>query len=84
MPKYEDPYPLSDKTFLASRMTGKGEEMCIVLLDVFGNEIVLHAEPPGCFDPMPLAPRKEESLPKSIRLTSAWRGRAPSTRQASR
>ncbi len=57
MPKYEDPYPLSDKYFLCSRMTGNGEEMGIYLLDVFGNEILVHGESPGCFDPMPLGPR---------------------------
>ena len=56
-PKYEDPYPLSDKYFLCSRMTGKGEEMGIYLVDVFGNEILLHAEGAGCYDPMPLGPR---------------------------
>ncbi len=56
-PKYEDPYPLSDKYFLCSRMTGHGEQMGIYLLDVFGNEILLHVEGDGCFDPMPLAPR---------------------------
>jgi hypothetical protein len=56
-PKYEDPYPLSDKYFLCSRMVGRGEEMGLFLLDVFGNEILLHAEAPGCFDPMPLGPR---------------------------
>ena len=56
-PKYEDPYPLSDRYFLCARMTGNGEEMGIVLLDTFGNELLLHAEAPGCFDPMPLAPR---------------------------
>ena len=64
-PKYEDPYPLCDpstglgagKYFLCSRMTGKGEQMGIYLIDVFGNEILLHSEQPGCFDPMPLAPR---------------------------
>ncbi len=55
-PKYEDPFPLSDKHFLAARQV-RGEQMGIVLLDLFGNEVVLHAEPPGCFDPMPLAPR---------------------------
>ncbi|MBE0542649.1 MAG: hypothetical protein IH623_14920 [Verrucomicrobia bacterium] len=55
--KYEDPYPLSEKYFLASRMTGDGEQMGIYLLDVFGNEILLHTEAPGCFDPMPLGPR---------------------------
>ncbi len=56
-PKYEDPYPLSDKYFLCSRMTGLGEQMGIYLLDVFGNEILLHVEGDGCFDPMPMGPR---------------------------
>ncbi|RKY08498.1 MAG: hypothetical protein DRP66_04425, partial [Planctomycetota bacterium] len=56
-PKYEDPYPLSDKYFLCSRMTGKGEQMGIYLIDVFGNEILLHVEGDGCFDPMPLRRR---------------------------
>ncbi|NOZ23188.1 MAG: hypothetical protein GXP25_19110 [Planctomycetes bacterium] len=55
-PKYEDPYPLSEKYFLCSRMTGKGEETGIYLVDVFGNETLLHAVAPGCFDPMPIAP----------------------------
>jgi hypothetical protein len=64
-PKYECPYPLSDKYFLCSRMTMRpgqpeagdarfGDEMGIYLLDVFGNELLLHAEPPGCYDPVPL------------------------------
>lgn len=56
-PKYEDPYPLSDKYFLAVRATGQGEQMGIVLIDVFGNEIPVHVEGPGCFDPMPLSGR---------------------------
>ena len=56
--KYEDPFPLSEKYFLASRMTGQGEQMGLYLLDVFGNEILLHTEAPGCFDPMPLGPRE--------------------------
>ncbi len=56
-PKYEDPYPLSDKYFLCSRMTGQGEQMGIYLVDVFGNEILLHSEGAGCYDPMPLGPR---------------------------
>ena len=30
----------------------------IYLVDIFGNEILLHGEAPGCFDPMPIAPRK--------------------------
>ncbi len=56
-PKYQDPYPLSDKYILCSRMTGHGEQMGLYLLDVFGNEILLHVEGPGCYDPMPLAAR---------------------------
>ena len=56
-PKYEDPYPLSSKHFLCSRTMGEGEQMGIWLVDVFGNEVLLHAEAPGCFDPMPLAAR---------------------------
>ena len=63
-PKYEDPYPLHDpavpgsagKYFLAARQADGGT-MGIFLVDVFGNEVLLHAEAPGCFDPMPLASR---------------------------
>lgn len=58
--KYEDPYPLSEKYFLCSRMTGaagEGERMGLYLLDVFGNEMLLHVEGPGCFDPRPVAAR---------------------------
>jgi len=57
-PKYEDPYPVDAEHFLVSRQTGKGEEMGIYLLDLDGNETLLHTEDPGCFDPMPLAPRQ--------------------------
>jgi len=64
-PKYEDPYPLNDKYFLCSRMTGRGEQMGIYLIDVFGNEILLHVEEPGCYDPMPLGPR-----PRPLRIPS--------------
>jgi len=56
-PKYEDPFPLSDKYFLCARTTGKGDAMGICLVDVFGNEVMIHEESPGCFDPMPLGPR---------------------------
>jgi hypothetical protein len=64
-PKFEDPRPLGDpstgggagKYFLCSRQTGRGEEMGIYLVDVFGNEVLVHAEPPGCYDPVPLGPR---------------------------
>jgi len=53
--KYEDPWPLSDKYFLSARMTGNGEQTGIYLIDVFGNELLLHTEGPGCYDPMPIA-----------------------------
>jgi hypothetical protein len=59
--KYEDPYPLSDKYVLCSRMTGRGEQMALYLLDVFGNEVQLYADPNpavGCYDPMPIRPRQ--------------------------
>ena len=64
-PKYEDPYPLYEpdtiagagKYFLCSRMTGNGEQMGIYLIDVFGNETLLHVEDPGCYDPMPVRAR---------------------------
>jgi hypothetical protein len=64
-PKYEDPYPLNDKYFICSRMTGRGEQMGIYLVDVFGNEILLHVEEPGCYDPMPLGPR-----PRPLKIPS--------------
>lgn len=71
-PKYEDPYPLSEKYFLCSHMTGHGEQMGIYVIDVFGNEVLLHAEGPGCFDPMPLAAReKPPALPPRIDLTKS-------------
>ena len=56
--KYEDPFPLSDSVFLVSRTTGDGEKTGLYLLDIFGNEVLLHEEPElGCYDPMPLGPR---------------------------
>ncbi|MGC9326142.1 MAG: hypothetical protein ACP5I1_00780 [Candidatus Hinthialibacter sp.] len=51
--KYEDPFPLSEKYFLCSRMV-EGERMGIFLVDVFGHEICVHEEDKGCFDPMPV------------------------------
>lgn len=68
--KYEDPYPLDEEFFLCSRMTGQGEQMGIYLVDVFGNELLLHAEAPGCFDPMPLAPRSRPPVLPEPKLAS--------------
>ena len=55
--KYEDPFPLDDEHFLCARQNGNGEETAIYYLDLHGNEVLVHAEAPGCYDPMPLRPR---------------------------
>jgi len=68
--KYEDPYPLSGKYFLCSRQLSRGGRMGLFLVDVFGNELLLHAEAPGCFDPMPIAPRPRPPIvPSRVDLT---------------
>jgi hypothetical protein len=70
-PKYEDPYPLSDRYFLCARMTGHGEQMGIYLLDTRGDDILLHVEGLGCFDPMPLGPRpRPPVIPSRIDLAN--------------
>ena len=61
-PKYMDPYPLSDKYFLCARSTEPNGPMGLYLVDVFGNELLLHREGPGCYDPMPLGPRPRPPL----------------------
>ncbi len=67
--KYEDPYPLSDKHFLCSRQVARRGRMGLFLVDTFGNEVLLCAEAPGCFDPMPLAPRtRPPVIPSRIDL----------------
>jgi hypothetical protein len=73
-PKYEDPYPLSDKYFLCSRRTGKDEQMGLYLVDVFGNEILLHVEGAGCYDPMPLGPRTRPPVIPSRREFNGGEG----------
>ena len=55
--KYEDPYPIDSNFFLVARTTGKGEQTGIYLIDTFGNEVLLHVEGKGCFDPMLLGKR---------------------------
>jgi len=55
--KYEDPFPLDDRHFLCARQIGEGEAMGLYYLDLHGNEVLVHAEEPGCYDPMPLRPR---------------------------
>ena len=43
-------------------MTGQGEQTALYLVDLFGNEIQLHTDGPGCFDPMPLGPRERPPI----------------------
>lgn len=71
-PVYEDPFPLSDKYFLVSRMTNHNESgyppgESIYLVDVFGNEILIHKETPGCFDPIPVTSRKRPIIRPALR-----------------
>ena len=61
-PKYESPFPLNDRHFLCSRSTGKGNEMGLYIVDVFGNEVLLHFEQPSCFSPVPLRARPRPPL----------------------
>jgi len=61
-PRYEDPYPLDDRYLLCSRMTGRGEQMGIYLVDTQGEEVLLHTEGPGCYDPMVLVPRARPAV----------------------
>ena len=69
--RYEDPYPLDEKRFLVSRLIDpvgtkdSKERMGIYLVDMDGNEVLIHQGEKGCYDPMPLAPRfKPPALPE--------------------
>jgi len=57
-PIYQDPWPLSAKHFLVTKTPARGQMPGIWLVDVFGNEVPLHVERPGCYDAMPLGPRE--------------------------
>ena len=55
-PWYNTPWPLSEKYFLCVRAEARKASTAIYLIDVFGNEFMVHVEGAGCFSPMPLAP----------------------------
>ena len=57
-PWYNTPWPLSDKYFLCARAPQRHRPGAPYLVDVFGNEVLLHSEGLGCYSPMPLAPRR--------------------------
>ena len=74
-PRYEDPYPLNAKYFLVSReMTPNSEKMGIFLLDIFGNETLVHFEEPGCYDPMAICARKKPTAIPDMRDLSKKEG----------
>ncbi len=55
--KYEDPYPLDDSHFICMHQT-ETYAPGLYYLDMHGNEVLVHTEEPGCFDPMPVRARK--------------------------
>ncbi|MBL7219880.1 MAG: hypothetical protein ISS69_07195 [Phycisphaerae bacterium] len=72
--KYEDPWPLSDKQFLCSRTFGKGDQTGLFLIDLKGNEFMLHTEAGGCYDPIPIAKRKRPPIKPDQRNFKGARG----------
>ena len=61
--KYEDVWPLSENYFLCSKTMGLLEtKRGIFLVDVFGNEVIIHQEDKGCFDPMPVMARSRPAV----------------------
>lgn len=74
-PKYEDPFPLDATHFLCARMTGDNERMGIYYIDTEGNEMLVHAEGSGCYDPMPLNPRTKPPVIPSRRTYTGDSGK---------
>ncbi len=61
--KYEDVWPLSEDYFICSRDVSFGDKKTgLFLLDSFGNEVLIHEEDRGCFDPMPIKSRKRPAI----------------------
>ena len=67
--KYEDPYPLNDTYFICSgQIRNDRERMGLYLLDMFGNEGMIHSEETfGCYDPIPVMARQRPSIIPSRR-----------------
>ena len=77
-PWYDTPWPLSDsatgstrsgrsglgagKYFLCARAPHRGRKSEIRLVDIFGNNVAIHGEGPGCYSPMPLVPSKKPTV----------------------
>jgi len=72
--KYADPYPLDDAHFLCVRQTGRGDELAIYYLDLFGNEVLVHEDPLGILSPVVLAARpkpREQAVQRNFRHPNA-------------
>ena len=66
-PWYNTPWSLSDKYFLCVRAEERFDRPAIYLLDVFGNEVMVHEDSMGCASPMPLAPNPRPAMIPSRR-----------------
>jgi len=55
-PWYNCPFPLNETHFVCSIAPKRGAAAAVYLGDIDGNEVKIHEEGPGCYDPMPLAP----------------------------
>lgn len=73
--KYQNPWPLSEKYFLCSRMlAANNNEMALFLVDVFNNETLVHAEAPGCFQPVLMLPQQRPPVIPSRTKPAAAEG----------
>lgn len=69
-PRYEDPCPLSQSHFLCARtIEGDDERTGIYLIGTDGTEELIYEDPDGfgCFDPMPVAARKNARAKPDLR-----------------
>ena len=56
-PWYNSPYPLNKKYFLCVRAEQRKGAPAIYLVDIFGNQVMLYQENPGCYSPIPFTKR---------------------------
>ncbi|MDR2513272.1 MAG: hypothetical protein LBD01_05715 [Puniceicoccales bacterium] len=75
--KYEDPYPIDEQNILcAKQIKRRADKTGLYLLDIQGNETLLYSEEKyGCYDPMPIAPRKRPPLLSTRRNFTDTTGR---------
>lgn len=59
--KFEDPYPWDNDLFLCAGTYGNGEVTAIYALEREGGMALVHSDPDGCFDPMPIRPSEKQT-----------------------